>query len=180
MWEPNSNKLLQWERSLCVLWEKGNLCIFIRRQMALRQLLELRNKSLKPKVEKFILQYCSFHIPPASQEYWFSYFSFLFFTFVFTMPRFPWFGGLACRIANCSTLSTETKVCLQVYWIIQRIYIFLSLILQLSLLTKVKFPFFVSSHNTKTTSWLDPRCLSKQQKPLEECEDDGKRLEIAK
>ncbi|KAM5231371.1 membrane-associated guanylate kinase, WW and PDZ domain-containing protein 1 isoform 20-T20 [Hipposideros larvatus] len=27
-------------------------------------------------------------------------------------------------------------------------------------------------HNTKTTSWLDPRCLSKQQKPLEECEDD--------
>uniref|UniRef100_A0A669PKT6 Membrane-associated guanylate kinase, WW and PDZ domain-containing protein 1 n=1 Tax=Phasianus colchicus TaxID=9054 RepID=A0A669PKT6_PHACC len=33
-------------------------------------------------------------------------------------------------------------------------------------------------HNTKTTSWLDPRCLSKQQKPLEECEDDGKRLKI--
>ncbi|XP_072454853.1 membrane-associated guanylate kinase, WW and PDZ domain-containing protein 1 isoform X18 [Notamacropus eugenii] len=29
-------------------------------------------------------------------------------------------------------------------------------------------------HNTKTTSWLDPRCLNKQQKPLEECEDDGK------
>uniref|UniRef100_A0A8C9EQC5 Membrane-associated guanylate kinase, WW and PDZ domain-containing protein 1 n=1 Tax=Pavo cristatus TaxID=9049 RepID=A0A8C9EQC5_PAVCR len=28
-------------------------------------------------------------------------------------------------------------------------------------------------HNTKTTSWLDPRCLSKQQKPLEECEDDA-------
>ncbi|XP_017602676.1 PREDICTED: membrane-associated guanylate kinase, WW and PDZ domain-containing protein 1 isoform X20 [Corvus brachyrhynchos] len=27
-------------------------------------------------------------------------------------------------------------------------------------------------HNTKTTSWLDPRCLNKQQKPLEECEDD--------
>ncbi|XP_055503599.1 membrane-associated guanylate kinase, WW and PDZ domain-containing protein 1b isoform X7 [Leucoraja erinacea] len=27
-------------------------------------------------------------------------------------------------------------------------------------------------HNTKTTSWLDPRCLSKQAKPLEECEDD--------
>ncbi|XP_078065622.1 membrane-associated guanylate kinase, WW and PDZ domain-containing protein 1b isoform X5 [Mustelus asterias] len=27
-------------------------------------------------------------------------------------------------------------------------------------------------HNTKTTSWLDPRCLSKQPKPLEECEDD--------
>ncbi|KAG8435873.1 hypothetical protein GDO86_007098 [Hymenochirus boettgeri] len=26
-------------------------------------------------------------------------------------------------------------------------------------------------HNTKTTSWLDPRCLNKQ-KPLEECEDD--------
>uniref|UniRef100_A0A8C9MYI0 Membrane associated guanylate kinase, WW and PDZ domain containing 1 n=1 Tax=Serinus canaria TaxID=9135 RepID=A0A8C9MYI0_SERCA len=32
-------------------------------------------------------------------------------------------------------------------------------------------------HNTKTTSWLDPRCLNKQQKPLEECEDDGKRLQ---
>uniref|UniRef100_A0A3B3VES3 Membrane associated guanylate kinase, WW and PDZ domain containing 1b n=1 Tax=Poecilia latipinna TaxID=48699 RepID=A0A3B3VES3_9TELE len=28
-------------------------------------------------------------------------------------------------------------------------------------------------HNTKTTSWLDPRCLDKPQKPLEECEDDG-------
>ncbi|NWW33559.1 MAGI1 protein, partial [Panurus biarmicus] len=28
-------------------------------------------------------------------------------------------------------------------------------------------------HNTKTTSWLDPRCLNKQQKPLEECEDDA-------
>ncbi|MGH0180138.1 UNVERIFIED_CONTAM: hypothetical protein FKN15_003365 [Acipenser sinensis] len=28
-------------------------------------------------------------------------------------------------------------------------------------------------HNTKTTSWIDPRCLEKQQKPLEECEDDG-------
>ncbi|KAM5279608.1 membrane-associated guanylate kinase, WW and PDZ domain-containing protein 1 isoform 3-T3 [Ctenodactylus gundi] len=27
-------------------------------------------------------------------------------------------------------------------------------------------------HNTKTTSWLDPRCLKQQQKPLEECEDD--------
>ncbi|XP_069793225.1 membrane-associated guanylate kinase, WW and PDZ domain-containing protein 1b isoform X3 [Narcine bancroftii] len=27
-------------------------------------------------------------------------------------------------------------------------------------------------HNTKTTSWLDPRCLNKQPKPLEECEDD--------
>ncbi|XP_069499793.1 membrane-associated guanylate kinase, WW and PDZ domain-containing protein 1 isoform X2 [Ambystoma mexicanum] len=27
-------------------------------------------------------------------------------------------------------------------------------------------------HNTKTTSWLDPRGLNKQQKPLEECEDD--------
>uniref|UniRef100_A0A8B9J3A7 Membrane associated guanylate kinase, WW and PDZ domain containing 1 n=1 Tax=Amazona collaria TaxID=241587 RepID=A0A8B9J3A7_9PSIT len=35
-------------------------------------------------------------------------------------------------------------------------------------------------HNTKTTSWLDPRCLNKQQKPLEECEDDGKRLKIVK
>ncbi|GAA6070161.1 membrane-associated guanylate kinase, WW and PDZ domain-containing protein 1 isoform X1, partial [Tachysurus ichikawai] len=29
-------------------------------------------------------------------------------------------------------------------------------------------------HNTKTTSWMDPRCQDKQQKPLEECEDDGK------
>ncbi|MBN3276172.1 MAGI1 protein, partial [Polyodon spathula] len=27
-------------------------------------------------------------------------------------------------------------------------------------------------HNTKTTSWIDPRCLEKQEKPLEECEDD--------
>ncbi|XP_049341685.1 membrane-associated guanylate kinase, WW and PDZ domain-containing protein 1 isoform X6 [Astyanax mexicanus] len=27
-------------------------------------------------------------------------------------------------------------------------------------------------HNTKTTSWMDPRCAEKQQKPLEECEDD--------
>uniref|UniRef100_A0A8C7TX03 Membrane-associated guanylate kinase, WW and PDZ domain-containing protein 1 n=1 Tax=Oncorhynchus mykiss TaxID=8022 RepID=A0A8C7TX03_ONCMY len=28
-------------------------------------------------------------------------------------------------------------------------------------------------HNTKTTSWIDPRCLNKPPKPLEECEDDG-------
>ncbi|XP_062854837.1 membrane-associated guanylate kinase, WW and PDZ domain-containing protein 1-like [Trichomycterus rosablanca] len=27
-------------------------------------------------------------------------------------------------------------------------------------------------HNTKTTSWMDPRCHDKQQKPLEECDDD--------
>ncbi|XP_064160095.1 membrane-associated guanylate kinase, WW and PDZ domain-containing protein 1b isoform X3 [Anguilla rostrata] len=27
-------------------------------------------------------------------------------------------------------------------------------------------------HNTKTTSWIDPRALDKPQKPLEECEDD--------
>nr|XP_055039931.1 membrane-associated guanylate kinase, WW and PDZ domain-containing protein 1b isoform X2 [Misgurnus anguillicaudatus] len=27
-------------------------------------------------------------------------------------------------------------------------------------------------HNTKTTSWIDPRCLDKPHKPLEECEDD--------
>uniref|UniRef100_A0A670J6S6 Membrane-associated guanylate kinase, WW and PDZ domain-containing protein 1 n=1 Tax=Podarcis muralis TaxID=64176 RepID=A0A670J6S6_PODMU len=33
-------------------------------------------------------------------------------------------------------------------------------------------------HNTKTTSWLDPRCLNKQQKPLEECEDDGKGVKL--
>uniref|UniRef100_A0A3B3Z9X0 Uncharacterized protein n=1 Tax=Periophthalmus magnuspinnatus TaxID=409849 RepID=A0A3B3Z9X0_9GOBI len=29
-------------------------------------------------------------------------------------------------------------------------------------------------HNTKTTSWIDPRCLDKPQKPLEESEDDGR------
>uniref|UniRef100_A0A3Q2YGP0 Membrane-associated guanylate kinase, WW and PDZ domain-containing protein 1 n=1 Tax=Hippocampus comes TaxID=109280 RepID=A0A3Q2YGP0_HIPCM len=29
-------------------------------------------------------------------------------------------------------------------------------------------------HNTKTTSWIDPRCLDKPQKTLEECDDDGK------
>ncbi|KAI4881713.1 hypothetical protein NFI96_007391, partial [Prochilodus magdalenae] len=28
-------------------------------------------------------------------------------------------------------------------------------------------------HNTKTTSWIDPRCLDKPQKPLEECDDDA-------
>ncbi|KAJ8016137.1 hypothetical protein DPEC_G00004070 [Dallia pectoralis] len=27
-------------------------------------------------------------------------------------------------------------------------------------------------HNTKTTSWIDPRCLEKTLKPLKECEDD--------
>lgn len=32
---------------------------------------------------------------------------------------------------------------------------------------------FLFSHNTKTTSWIDPRCMDKPQKPLEECEDDG-------
>uniref|UniRef100_A0AAY4BX09 Membrane associated guanylate kinase, WW and PDZ domain containing 1a n=1 Tax=Denticeps clupeoides TaxID=299321 RepID=A0AAY4BX09_9TELE len=31
-------------------------------------------------------------------------------------------------------------------------------------------------HNTKTTSWIDPRCLEKPQKPLEECEDDASPL----
>uniref|UniRef100_A0A8C1G9I5 Membrane-associated guanylate kinase, WW and PDZ domain-containing protein 1 n=1 Tax=Cyprinus carpio TaxID=7962 RepID=A0A8C1G9I5_CYPCA len=31
-------------------------------------------------------------------------------------------------------------------------------------------------HNTKTTSWIDPRCLDKPQKPLEECEDDGMKI----
>ncbi|CAB1329349.1 unnamed protein product, partial [Coregonus sp. 'balchen'] len=30
----------------------------------------------------------------------------------------------------------------------------------------------IGSHNTKTTSWIDPRCLEKPLKPLEECEDD--------
>uniref|UniRef100_A0A8D3AGV8 Membrane-associated guanylate kinase, WW and PDZ domain-containing protein 1 n=1 Tax=Scophthalmus maximus TaxID=52904 RepID=A0A8D3AGV8_SCOMX len=29
-------------------------------------------------------------------------------------------------------------------------------------------------HNTKTTSWLDPRCRDKASRPLEECDDDGK------
>uniref|UniRef100_A0A671X4W0 Membrane associated guanylate kinase, WW and PDZ domain containing 1 n=1 Tax=Sparus aurata TaxID=8175 RepID=A0A671X4W0_SPAAU len=33
-------------------------------------------------------------------------------------------------------------------------------------------------HNTKTTSWLDPRCRDKASRPLEECDDDGKRLYI--
>lgn len=32
--------------------------------------------------------------------------------------------------------------------------------------------FFLSSHNTKTTSWLDPR-LAKKAKPPEECREDG-------
>ncbi|XP_076859179.1 membrane-associated guanylate kinase, WW and PDZ domain-containing protein 1-like isoform X4 [Brachyhypopomus gauderio] len=27
-------------------------------------------------------------------------------------------------------------------------------------------------HNTKTTSWMDPRCQDKQPKPIEECDDD--------
>uniref|UniRef100_A0AAQ5ZKQ4 Membrane associated guanylate kinase, WW and PDZ domain containing 1a n=1 Tax=Amphiprion ocellaris TaxID=80972 RepID=A0AAQ5ZKQ4_AMPOC len=31
-------------------------------------------------------------------------------------------------------------------------------------------------HNTKTTSWLDPRCKDKTSRPLEECDDDGKPL----
>lgn len=34
----------------------------------------------------------------------------------------------------------------------------------------------IHSHNTKTTSWIDPRCLDKPQKPLEECEDDGMKI----
>uniref|UniRef100_A0A665SZB1 Membrane-associated guanylate kinase, WW and PDZ domain-containing protein 1-like n=1 Tax=Echeneis naucrates TaxID=173247 RepID=A0A665SZB1_ECHNA len=33
-------------------------------------------------------------------------------------------------------------------------------------------------HNTKTTSWLDPRCRDKASRPLEECDDDGKLLHI--
>uniref|UniRef100_A0A8D0A3F2 Membrane-associated guanylate kinase, WW and PDZ domain-containing protein 1 n=1 Tax=Sander lucioperca TaxID=283035 RepID=A0A8D0A3F2_SANLU len=33
-------------------------------------------------------------------------------------------------------------------------------------------------HNTKTTSWLDPRCRDKGSRPLEECDDDGKLLHI--
>uniref|UniRef100_A0A673KKI6 Membrane-associated guanylate kinase, WW and PDZ domain-containing protein 1 n=1 Tax=Sinocyclocheilus rhinocerous TaxID=307959 RepID=A0A673KKI6_9TELE len=31
-------------------------------------------------------------------------------------------------------------------------------------------------HNTKTTSWIDPRCLDKPEKPLEECEDDAENV----
>ncbi|XP_024860277.1 membrane-associated guanylate kinase, WW and PDZ domain-containing protein 1-like isoform X12 [Kryptolebias marmoratus] len=31
---------------------------------------------------------------------------------------------------------------------------------------------FQSVHNTKTTSWLDPRCRDKASRPLEECDDD--------
>lgn len=32
---------------------------------------------------------------------------------------------------------------------------------------------FPGSHNTKTTSWLDPRLRDKASRALEECEDDG-------
>ncbi|XP_013878838.1 membrane-associated guanylate kinase, WW and PDZ domain-containing protein 1 [Austrofundulus limnaeus] len=32
---------------------------------------------------------------------------------------------------------------------------------------------FQSVHNTKTTSWLDPRCRDKASRPLEECDDDA-------
>jgi len=60
------------------------------------------------------------------------------------------------------------------------VYFYVTDTSSLLFLTKVIFPFLVSSHNTKTTSWLDPRCLNKQQKPLEECEDDGKRLKIVR
>lgn len=35
---------------------------------------------------------------------------------------------------------------------------------------------FPLSHNTKTTSWMDPRCRDKASRPLEECDDDGKLL----
>ncbi|MEQ2197375.1 Membrane-associated guanylate kinase, WW and PDZ domain-containing protein 1, partial [Xenoophorus captivus] len=31
---------------------------------------------------------------------------------------------------------------------------------------------FQSFHNTKTTSWLDPRCRDKAPRPLEDCDDD--------
>ena len=41
--------------------------------------------------------------------------------------------------------------------------------LSLSLLLFPSLPF---SHNTKTTSWLDPR-LAKKAKPPEECQEDG-------
>uniref|UniRef100_A0A672HWS1 Membrane-associated guanylate kinase, WW and PDZ domain-containing protein 1 n=1 Tax=Salarias fasciatus TaxID=181472 RepID=A0A672HWS1_SALFA len=33
-------------------------------------------------------------------------------------------------------------------------------------------------HNTKTTSWLDPRCRDKASRPLEECDDDGELLQL--
>ncbi|XP_058499826.1 membrane-associated guanylate kinase, WW and PDZ domain-containing protein 1-like isoform X16 [Solea solea] len=32
--------------------------------------------------------------------------------------------------------------------------------------------YFQSFHNTKTTSWMDPRCRDKASRPLEECDDD--------
>ncbi|XP_013130558.1 membrane-associated guanylate kinase, WW and PDZ domain-containing protein 1 isoform X9 [Oreochromis niloticus] len=32
--------------------------------------------------------------------------------------------------------------------------------------------YFQSFHNTKTTSWLDPRCRDRTSRPLEECDDD--------
>ncbi|XP_032377780.1 membrane-associated guanylate kinase, WW and PDZ domain-containing protein 1 isoform X10 [Etheostoma spectabile] len=32
--------------------------------------------------------------------------------------------------------------------------------------------YFQSFHNTKTTSWLDPRCRDKGSRPLDECDDD--------
>jgi hypothetical protein len=34
---------------------------------------------------------------------------------------------------------------------------------------------FLFSHNTKTTSWLDPR-LAKKAKPPEECKENGRLL----
>lgn len=40
----------------------------------------------------------------------------------------------------------------------------------LSVLLSYLFP---CSHNTKTTSWLDPRLRDKASRALEECEDDG-------
>uniref|UniRef100_A0A8C2WZA1 Membrane associated guanylate kinase, WW and PDZ domain containing 1 n=1 Tax=Cyclopterus lumpus TaxID=8103 RepID=A0A8C2WZA1_CYCLU len=33
-------------------------------------------------------------------------------------------------------------------------------------------------HNTKTTSWMDPRCRDKAPRPMEECDDDGELLPL--
>lgn len=49
------------------------------------------------------------------------------------------------------------------------IWVFYGLPAELSLLSCL----FPCSHNTKTTSWLDPRLRDKASRALEECEDDG-------
>lgn len=42
--------------------------------------------------------------------------------------------------------------------------------------TVLSFYLFPGSHNTKTTSWLDPRLRDKASRALEECEEDGRLL----